>query len=1279
MADEIKILNGRKYQKKGDQWFDIGPADAMEKIVSGKKYVQKDGQWFESPEQSVKKKDGGIGSGLAGVGGQSISKTEESATALSTGVGSSDNPPANSKGAAPKKYIDDIFAKGGEITPISGDADAPEIQETDKYVVVSVEGRRMKVSPNYLPEGYDKTKDGARKYAEDVSTGILKSRLAKNVDSFQSYIKDLEKTSEFSSLDDSPSTFTEVDKNKIVSETGITGDTNEELLQKLRNEKTRLSLRETLFPKSKDPVIQENRKKADNIQSYIDKISSSMQEEVKADDLKIGIMAGDTKSPLRSAFQNPVKQVVERMSVENMTDELATGVESLKYSDPEKYKILKRRMSEGKTISSIEAAQLTSKGADIIKARSLEKMYRGEIDLDAYAEKMAKVSEVKYNNLYKRPDVLQKYLSDVIAKYYQGSNPVYGQHHISDNEIDSVPAEEFAKMGIDVSKPEVQAGIKNIKVNEGALPFDNAIQKDSWARETWRGFAQPLKGSINTLSNIGVGDDARRLQSELEGVNVSDYVAQRSEWFNKRYGGIADAFNGAGQFVGQYLLMEAGVGLFKGAGALAGGSNAMKILKTPEAAEASLVRSGGTKVGNYLIDKSQLMSSLSVPFIQSYDQYYKDALTKTDDPWAARGVAFINAGMEALSERMFNNIKFGRQVVYNLRTGASMDEIAEIFKKGITEESADQLKNVIQKGLKKSIQIVGKGATDLVSEAVEEIPVSAANFLTDAMLNPSLVQDRNIFEEMKDSFMAGLVSFSIPSIIGTGARFKKQFSNPVTQNDALMIAAKNRSSVLDAIYSQLEDGYIDQEEANSRIQVLNTASSTLRELPKNYAVGSRMSEEDKVNYLSLSVKEKYLKEQNGKLEEGDPVLMANKQSIQAIQEAKKDILFKGSGVYKTPEEVILTEAKSKRLAGGYSELLSENPQMVSDVMLDYAKQMHGVSDDGSDLDGGGRELTNENVALAVTRKYPTKQSVIDVIKPLRSPVATAETVSEPVVEANEPEIVPDPDNGIVVSEMIDKPGKFRGMKGRFYVDEEEVVFKEEGKPKEYVLGRVKDVSDRTIDDFGIEHETSVVEADEDGAILVRGQKYVNNYSDPMMAVNETKKGYTVTLETPEGKKRTFRGSIGEDIAYQINLQQITKNNEQKSFEEFVSSDPEAIQSVQDGGYTEVAQEDAAQTDAAIPAKVEREVIEPKDEQTREEVAEVEEQAAAEVEVVNTEAEAEKIQALKESTKPNLSLPFAESSQLIGKMGKARMKNVNEQQKVDDQFQKLIDLIDCIYG
>lgn len=184
-----------------------------------------------------------------------------------------------------------------------------------------------------------------------------------------------------------------------------------------------------------------------------------------------------------------------------------------------------------------------------------------------------------------------------------------------------------------------------------------------------------------------------------------------------------------------------------------------------------------------------------------------------------------------------------------------------------------------------------------------------------------------------------------------------------------------------------------------------------------------------------------------------------------------------------------------------------------------------------------------------------------------------------------------PEDKITVGDMIDKVGTYKGERGHFYQDGQTVVFKVEGKPKEYELGNVDELRNTPISDFDIQHEQSVITTDDEGNILVRGKKYVNNYSNPLAAINYDKDGnvISVTLDTPEGQKRTFRGNIGEDLAYQIHLKEISKDNETKQqFEQFINEDAEAKQTMDNAGLPEVAETKTTPTDE----EVQREKIEP---------------------------------------------------------------------------------------
>jgi hypothetical protein len=162
---------------------------------------------------------------------------------------------------------------------------------------------------------------------------------------------------------------------------------------------------------------------------------------------------------------------------------------------------------------------------------------------------------------------------------------------------------------------------------------------------------------------------------------------------------------------------------------------------------------------------------------------------------------------------------------------------------------------------------------------------------------------------------------------------------------------------------------------------------------------------------------------------------------------------------------------------------------------------------------------------------------------------------------------------IKVNEVIDKPVIYNGKPATLYQDGQTVVAKLTGENKEYELGNINEVGDHPISDYGIEHETSIVKINNEGNIEVRGKEYVNNYSDPKAAINYDKDGniVSVNLETADGQKRAFKGNVAEDIAYQIHLKEINKNNETKSdFENFINTDEPTAAKINDAGLSETA-------------------------------------------------------------------------------------------------------------
>jgi len=139
-------------------------------------------------------------------------------------------------------------------------------------------------------------------------------------------------------------------------------------------------------------------------------------------------------------------------------------------------------------------------------------------------------------------------------------------------------------------------------------------------------------------------------------------------------------------------------------------------------------------------------------------------------------------------------------------------------------------------------------------------------------------------------------------------------------------------------------------------------------------------------------------------------------------------------------------------------------------------------------------------------------------------------------------INPSVEKDITIGEIVDKKGTYKDQKGTFLQEGDNVVFENEASGEKYEIGKVSEIQEKPASEFDIKYDESLVAIDDKGNISVREKPYINRYSNPLKAINKDENGniVSVNLETADGKKRTFKGSIAEDIAYQINLKEKSK-------------------------------------------------------------------------------------------------------------------------------------------
>lgn len=195
------------------------------------------------------------------------------------------------------------------------------------------------------------------------------------------------------------------------------------------------------------------------------------------------------------------------------------------------------------------------------------------------------------------------------------------------------------------------------------------------------------------------------------------------------------------------------------------------------------------------------------------------------------------------------------------------------------------------------------------------------------------------------------------------------------------------------------------------------------------------------------------------------------------------------------------------------------------------------------LDEQGVFATPEGLAQEITAET-------EVAPATETEAAVAEVEAAPVTEtAVAPEVAPRTvEDAISGSVQVER----NGVRGNLILDGQTVVFEHsDGRVLEDV-DNVDAIKGSSIADFGFQ-EVLRVEADvnpEDMSVTIDGVTYQNNYSNPDAAINYDSDGnvVSVTLDTQDGKKRTFRGERAQEIAYQYKLIDFEKNATEEQIE-----------------------------------------------------------------------------------------------------------------------------------
>lgn len=221
----------------------------------------------------------------------------------------------------------------------------------------------------------------------------------------------------------------------------------------------------------------------------------------------------------------------------------------------------------------------------------------------------------------------------------------------------------------------------------------------------------------------------------------------------------------------------------------------------------------------------------------------------------------------------------------------------------------------------------------------------------------------------------------------------------------------------------------------------------------------------------------------------------------------------------------------------------------------------------------------------------------------QQPAAKSES-TESTDETNKPNTqgTPATKNKAEKVEVVDVPmadiiggiGTYKGIKGDFTKEGQRLIFTEENGVRSHDIGNVNEIKDQKTSEFDIQYTPSKVEVTDNGTLSVNGESFVASKEDnPLSTVKKDAEGNILSIVVrgeKTGEKKMFKGSVAEDIAYQLHLKEITKDNETATkFEEYINT-PEVAPVIHEG-LSEVAKTETTGNNGKVqPSTKESEII-----------------------------------------------------------------------------------------
>lgn len=301
--------------------------------------------------------------------------------------------------------------------------------------------------------------------------------------------------------------------------------------------------------------------------------------------------------------------------------------------------------------------------------------------------------------------------------------------------------------------------------------------------------------------------------------------------------------------------------------------------------QIAAMSAGGQMLGSRLMgagmqnaNVANRIGSAAFQFTTGYDRNY--AQTPDNIPEENRvALALMYTGAEVAAEQILPDFKITDKIFSGTSAGRAL--IDDVAKNGL--KSLDKSKVVSQ-----VTDAVKQWAADSGKEGLEEAATVYGQAVGDMWFAPEKAANSNYNQQAWEQGVMGAVSAMLP--VGAGAVIQARQQGPMAKG-LMYEVGKNPSAYIEEINRQQRDGQLDQNQANERIQVVNTISNIVKNsVPEVSVVNEQpLTEPQKQEYANNKLQEAIISNKIATVDDEAQAVVMGKQ-VEDLRAQRSEIL-----------------------------------------------------------------------------------------------------------------------------------------------------------------------------------------------------------------------------------------------------------------------------------------------------------------------------------------------------------------------------------------------------